>query len=156
MQEVNILMPRRNLNCIISEQELFIHNMSDIVKVGRRKRAVARIFLSEGGTGKFEVNERELGEYFPVEPLRLKVLQPFTVLHLPDGEFDVRVNVNGGGIAGQAEAVRMALARALTETNEEYRSPLKKAGLLTRDPRRVERKKPGLKKARKSTQFSKR
>ncbi|MDX2250374.1 MAG: 30S ribosomal protein S9 [Bacteroidia bacterium] len=130
--------------------------MSDIVKVGRRKRAVARIFLSEGGTGKFEVNERELGEYFPVEPLRLKVLQPFTVLHLPDGEFDVRVNVNGGGIAGQAEAVRMALARALTETNEEYRSPLKKAGLLTRDPRRVERKKYGLKKARKSTQFSKR
>ncbi|MEZ4824730.1 MAG: 30S ribosomal protein S9 [Bacteroidia bacterium] len=130
--------------------------MSDIVKVGRRKRAVARIFLSEGGTGKFEVNERDLGEYFPVDPLRLKVLQPFSVLRLPEGEFDVKVNVNGGGIAGQAEAVRMALARALTEANEEYRSPLKKAGLLTRDPRRVERKKYGLKKARKSTQFSKR
>ncbi|MEZ4773502.1 MAG: 30S ribosomal protein S9 [Bacteroidia bacterium] len=130
--------------------------MSDIVKVGRRKRAVARIFFSEGGTGKFEINDKELGVYFPVETLRIKVLQPFAVLQLPDAEFDVKVNVNGGGITGQAEAVRMALARALTDMNEEYRSPLKKAGLLTRDPRRVERKKYGLKKARKSTQFSKR
>lgn len=130
--------------------------MSQIVTVGRRKRAVARIFLSEGGTGKFEINDRGLEEYFPVKPLQIKVLQPFTTVDKTLGEFDIKINVAGGGIAGQAEAVRMGLARALTSADEENRGPLKKKGYLSRDARKVERKKYGKKKARKSTQFSKR
>ncbi|GAB4427273.1 MAG: 30S ribosomal protein S9 [Bacteroidia bacterium] len=131
--------------------------MSQLVKVGRRKRAVARVFFLESGTGKFEVNGRPLETYFPVAILREKMLEPFSVLGLNPAEFDVQVNVNGGGITGQAEAVRLGLARILSDLNSETNhTPLKRAHLLTRDSRRVERKKYGKRKARKSTQFSKR
>lgn len=130
--------------------------MSQIVTVGRRKTAVARVFLNEAGTGELEVNKRPLATFFPVELLQLKVLEPFKATGLNASEFDIKVNVAGGGITGQAEAVRLGIARALVEINEEYRSPLKQAGLMTRDSRKVERKKYGRKKARKSTQFSKR
>jgi small subunit ribosomal protein S9 len=130
--------------------------MSQVLTVGRRKQAVARVFCNEAGTGKFEVNHRALEVYFPVDLLRQKIMEPFKVLNLNAGEFDITTNVHGGGINGQAEAIRLGIARALIEMNEENRSPLKHAGLVTRDSRRVERKKPGKKKARKSSQFSKR
>ena len=130
--------------------------MSQVVTVGRRKKAVARVFINEAGTGKFHVNKRELNVFFPVDLLRQKIMEPFQVLNLNAGEYDIQANVDGGGINGQAEAVRLGITRALIEMNEENRSPLKHAGLVTRDSRRVERKKPGKKKARKSSQFSKR
>ncbi|MEL6670665.1 MAG: 30S ribosomal protein S9 [Bacteroidota bacterium] len=130
--------------------------MSQIVAVGRRKRAVARVFLNESGTGKMTINKREFDNYFPVELLRLKVTEPFRVLEISEGNYDLKINVDGGGIKGQAEAIRLGITRALIETNEEFRSPLKRAGLVTRDARKVERKKYGKKKARKSSQFSKR
>jgi small subunit ribosomal protein S9 len=128
--------------------------MAVIHKIGRRKTAVARIYLSEG-TGVVTVNKKELNTYFPTATLQYKVLQP---LSLTDNasNFDVKVNVYGGGITGQAEAVRMAIARAMCEVDAENRSILKPEGLLTRDPRMVERKKFGQKKARKRFQFSKR
>jgi len=130
--------------------------MSQIVSVGRRKRAVARVILSEGGTGKFTVNKRELDVFFPFPLMQLKVKEPFTALEVSHSGYDIKVNVNGGGIKGQAEAIRLGLSRALIEANPEFRPALKKAGLLTRDARKVERKKYGKKKARKSSQFSKR
>ncbi len=130
--------------------------MSQVVTVGRRKTAVARVFLNEAGTGNFKINQRSLETHFPLDLLQLKVKDPFRILDLNLGEFDIKVNVQGGGITGQAEAVRLGIARALIEVNEEYRPALKHAGLLTRDARKVERKKYGRKKARKSTQFSKR
>ncbi len=130
--------------------------MDRIVTVGRRKEAVARVFLSEAGTGKFEINKRKFEIYFPVDLLQLKVLEPFEALGLNNGSFDIMVNVDGGGIAGQAEAIRLGISRALIKANPEYRPTLKHAGLLTRDARVVERKKYGKKKARKSSQFSKR
>lgn len=128
--------------------------MAVIHKIGRRKTAVARIYLSEG-TGVVTVNKKELNTYFPTATLQYKVLQP---LSLTDNasNYDVKVNVYGGGITGQAEAVRMAIARAICEVDVENRSILKPEGLLTRDPRMVERKKFGQKKARKRFQFSKR
>ncbi|MCW5516281.1 30S ribosomal protein S9 [Muriicola sp. Z0-33] len=128
--------------------------MEVIHKIGRRKTAVARVYVSEG-KGNITVNKRDLNEYFPTATLQYKVKQPFA---LTDNEnnFDVKVNVYGGGITGQAEAVRLALSRALCEIDEENRSALKPEGLLTRDPRMVERKKFGQKKARKKFQFSKR
>jgi small subunit ribosomal protein S9 len=130
--------------------------MDKIVTIGRRKESVARVFFSEAGTGKFTVNKRELSTYFPVDLLQLKIMEPFKVLELSSGNFDIQVNVDGGGISGQAEAIRLGLARALIKVDPEYRPALKHAGLLTRDARVVERKKYGKKKARKSTQFSKR
>lgn len=131
--------------------------MERLVTVGRRKEAVARVFLSPSGGGSFIVNKRNLDVYFPLDLLRMKINEPFTVLELNPAEYDIKVNVNGGGISGQAEAVRLGIARALIEINEEeYRPALKRNGLLTRDARVVERKKYGKKKARKSTQFSKR
>ncbi len=130
--------------------------MSRIVKVGRRKRAVARVYMNEGGTGSFVVNKRDLGVYFPTELLQLKVGEPFSVLNINRNEYDIMCNVDGGGITGQAEAIRLGISRALVEMNEEFRPPLKRAGFLTRDARKVERKKFGKKKARKSEQFSKR
>lgn len=130
--------------------------MSQIVSVGRRKRAIARIMLSEGGTGKFSVNKKELEVFFPFPLMQLKVLEPFTALEVSKDSYDIKVNVNGGGIKGQAEAIRLGVSRALIEANPEFRPALKKAGLLTRDARKVERKKYGKKKARKSSQFSKR
>ncbi|MEO0895031.1 MAG: 30S ribosomal protein S9 [Bacteroidota bacterium] len=129
--------------------------MSQSIKVGRRKRAVARVQLKPG-SGDFKINKKDLEVYFPIDLFQLKVNEPFTVLGLTSGEFDITANVNGGGIKGQAEAIRLGISRALVEMNEEYRSPLKRAGLMTRDARKVERKKPGLRKARKSEQFSKR
>ncbi len=128
--------------------------MDTIHKIGRRKTAVARIYLSKG-KGKITVNKRDMEKYFPTATLQYKVKQP---LVLTDNEksFDVSVNVFGGGITGQAEAIRLALSRAMCEINEEHRIVLKPEGLLTRDPRMVERKKFGQKKARKKFQFSKR
>ncbi|MCI4667526.1 MAG: 30S ribosomal protein S9 [Bacteroidia bacterium] len=129
--------------------------MSKEIKVGRRKRAVARVILKPG-TGEFIINKRDLATYFPVDLLQLKVNEPFEVLGISSSEFDITANVNGGGIKGQADAIRLGISRALVEMDEENRSPLKRAGLMTRDSRKVERKKFGLKKARKSEQFSKR
>lgn len=129
--------------------------MDQIVSVGRRKRAIARVFFKPGG-GDFKINKRDLETYFPLELQRLKMLEPFRVLDINYSDYNIQVNVDGGGVTGQAEAIRLGLSRALIETNEEFRSPLKRAGFLTRDARKVERKKYGKKKARKSTQFSKR
>ena len=128
--------------------------MEVVHKIGRRKTAVARIYLSEG-KGNITVNKRDLKEYFTTPTLQYKVNQAF---ELTDnlGKYDVKINVYGGGITGQAEAVRLALSRALCEVDEENRAALKPEGLLTRDPRMVERKKYGQKKARKKFQFSKR
>lgn len=128
--------------------------METIHKIGRRKTAVARIYLTKG-KGNITINSRELDNYFTTPTLRYKVQQP---LMLTDNEkaFDIKVNVFGGGITGQAEAVRLAISRAMCEINEEHRLVLKPEGLLTRDPRMVERKKFGQKKARKKFQFSKR
>lgn len=128
--------------------------MEVIHKIGRRKTAVARVYVSQGN-GNITVNQRELADYFPTATLQYKVRQPFSLTET-DKTYDVKVNVYGGGITGQAEAVRLALSRALCEIDEENRGVLKPEGLLTRDPRMVERKKYGQKKARKKFQFSKR
>ncbi|NND16500.1 MAG: 30S ribosomal protein S9 [Eudoraea sp.] len=128
--------------------------MDVIHKIGRRKTAVARVYVSKG-KGNFSVNKRNLEEYFPTPTLQYKVKQPFALTDTTN-TYDVKVNVYGGGATGQAEAVRLALSRALCEINEEHRASLKPEGLLTRDPRMVERKKYGQKKARKKFQFSKR
>jgi small subunit ribosomal protein S9 len=128
--------------------------MDTIHKIGRRKTAVARVYVSEG-KGNITINKRDLGEYFPTATLQYKVKQPFTLTSNEDN-FDVKVNVYGGGITGQAEAIRLALSRAICEIDVENRGVLKPEGLLTRDPRMVERKKFGQKKARKKFQFSKR
>ena len=128
--------------------------MAVIHKIGRRKTAVARVYVSEG-SGNITVNKKEFGIYFPTATLQYKVLQPLAMTENAD-KYDVKVNVYSGGTNGQAEAVRMALARAMCEVDQENRSILKPEGLLTRDPRMVERKKFGQKKARKKFQFSKR
>ena len=128
--------------------------MEVIHKIGRRKTAVARVYLSEG-KGNIIVNDRDLVNYFPTATLQYKVKQAFALTNTEDN-YDVKVNVFGGGITGQAEAIRLALSRALCEIDEENRITLKPEGLLTRDPRMVERKKFGQKKARKKFQFSKR
>ncbi len=128
--------------------------MATIHKIGRRKTAVARVYVTEG-TGNITVNKKEFTTYFPTATLQYKVLQPLSMTENASS-FDVKVNVYGGGSTGQAEAVRMAIARAMCEVNAENRTILKPEGLLTRDPRMVERKKFGQKKARKRFQFSKR
>jgi len=128
--------------------------MDTIHKIGRRKTAVARVYLSDG-KGKITINNRDLNEYFPTATLQYKVKQPFTLTETVDN-YDVKVNVYGGGITGQAEAIRLALSRAMVEIDAEHRLVLKPEGLMTRDPRMVERKKFGQKKARKKFQFSKR
>ena len=128
--------------------------MEIIHKIGRRKTAVARVYMSEG-KGNITVNKRTLEDYFSTATLQYKVKQPFALTNTVD-TYDVKVNVYGGGITGQAEAVRLALSRALCEIEAENREFLKPEGLLTRDPRMVERKKFGQKKARKKFQFSKR
>lgn len=128
--------------------------MAVIHKIGRRKTAVARIYLSEG-SGNITVNKRDLKEYFTTATLQYKVKQALSLTGNEDN-FDVKVNVYGGGVTGQAEAVRMAIARAICEVDAENRAIVKPEGLLTRDPRMVERKKFGQKKARKRFQFSKR
>lgn len=121
---------------------------------GRRKTSVARVQLVPG-TGKITVNKKDVENYVPRADLIKVINQPFAATET-EGAYDVIVNVNGGGFTGQAGAIRLGIARALLNVDPDFRAPLKRAGLLTRDPRMVERKKPGLKKARKASQFSKR
>lgn len=122
--------------------------------LGRRKKAIARIYLTEG-KGEFTINNRDWKEYFSTSILQYVVQQPF-ILTNTESKYDLKVNLDGGGITGQAEALRLAISRALIKIDPEYRPILKSNGLLKRDPRMVERKKPGQKKARKKFQFSKR
>jgi|TARA_B110000003_G_scaffold141562_1_gene143026 small subunit ribosomal protein S9 len=128
--------------------------MEVIHTIGRRKTSVARIFLSKG-KGKITVNKKNYTDYFTTATLQYKIIQPFFLTDT-EGSYDLKVTVKGGGITGQTEAVRLAISRALCKIDEENRSALKPEGLLTRDPRMVERKKFGQKKARKKFQFSKR
>jgi small subunit ribosomal protein S9 len=128
--------------------------MEIIMTLGRRKTAVARIYLKEG-EGKITVNDRDYKDYFPTVILQYQVVEPFNITNTL-GKYDVKVNLDGGGITGQAEALSLAISRALCKINEEYRPALKAKGLMRRDPRMVERKKFGQKKARKRFQFSKR
>jgi len=121
---------------------------------GRRKTAVARVYLKEG-TGVVTINGRDYKNYFPTPTLQYKVTQPF-MLTSNDNKYDVKANIDGGGISGQVEALRLGISKALCEINPEWRLLLKPLGLLRRDPRMVERKKPGRPKARKRFQFSKR
>ncbi len=128
--------------------------MEVIHKIGRRKTAVARVYVTPG-KGNITVNKKDMADYFTTGTLQYKVNQPIAMTN-NDGNFDITVNVYGGGITGQAEAIRLALSRAMCELDAENRAILKPEGLLTRDPRMVERKKFGQKKARKKFQFSKR
>jgi small subunit ribosomal protein S9 len=128
--------------------------MEVINTLGRRKTAVARIFLKEG-SGKIQVNKKDYKEYFPTKVLQFTVEEPLTILGVLD-KYDILANIDGGGFKGQAEALSLALARAMCKINPENRPQLKAKELLRRDPRMVERKKPGQKKARKRFQFSKR
>ncbi len=128
--------------------------MEVIHTIGRRKTSVARIFISEG-KGTITVNKKDYSVYFPTLALQYKVSQPFSLTGT-EGNYNVKITVTGGGVNGQAEAIRLAISRALCQINEENREALKPEGLLTRDPRMVERKKFGQKKARKKFQFSKR
>ena len=128
--------------------------MEVIHKIGRRKTAVARVYVAEG-KGNITVNKKDMAVYFPTATLQYKVNQPLAMTN-NDGNFDITINVYGGGITGQAEAIRLALSRAMCDLDAENRLILKPEGLLTRDPRMVERKKFGQKKARKKFQFSKR
>jgi small subunit ribosomal protein S9 len=128
--------------------------MEVINALGRRKTAVARVYLTEG-KGNITINKRELNEYFPVGTLQYVVQQPLFLCEVA-GQYDIKVNLDGGGLTGQAEALRLGISRALLKISADYRPKLKAAGFLTRDPREVERKKPGQPKARKRFQFSKR
>jgi small subunit ribosomal protein S9 len=122
--------------------------------IGRRKTAVARIYMKEG-SGVITANGKDVNEYFTVPEFRLKVRQPLVELNL-EANYDIKAVMSGGGIKGQAEALRLAIARALVKIDPECKTALKKQGFLVRDPRKVERKKPGQPKARKKFQFSKR
>ena len=124
------------------------------IAVGRRKKAVTRIFLSKG-EGNIIINDKDYRVYFPLVYLQNQVELPFKTIETTE-KFDIKINATGGGVKGQAEAAKLGIARALLLVNPEFRPSLKAAGLLMRDPRVVERKKPGRKKARKSFQFSKR
>jgi small subunit ribosomal protein S9 len=128
--------------------------MEVINTVGRRKSAIARVYFKEG-KGKITVNDRDVAEYFNTDQLVYVVKQPLSELGLTEN-FDIIANMTGGGFSGQAEALRLAISRALVKLNEEHRAALKAKGFLTRDPRVVERKKPGRPGARKRFQFSKR
>ncbi|MDW3197545.1 MAG: 30S ribosomal protein S9 [Cytophagales bacterium] len=128
--------------------------MEVINTVGRRKTSIARVYF-QSGKGEIVINGRDLSNYFPSEVLQIIVKQPLVKVE-EDGNFDIKVNVDGGGLKGQAEAIRLGISRALVATNEEHRPSLKSEGFLTRDPRMVERKKYGRRKARRRFQFSKR
>lgn len=128
--------------------------MEVINTLGRRKTSVARVYLTKG-KGNVTVNKRDYKEFFPVAVLQSKIVQPFALTDTLD-QYDVKVNVSGGGINGQVEAIRLGISRALVEVDAEFKPKLKEEGLMTRDPRMVERKKPGQPKARKKFQFSKR
>ncbi|MDP4680536.1 MAG: 30S ribosomal protein S9 [Cyclobacteriaceae bacterium] len=127
----------------------------DVVNtIGRRKTSVARLYM-QAGKGEIKINDRSLDEYFPFEIYQTIVKQPLVLVE-EDANYDIKLVVGGGGYKGQAEAIRLAISRALVEINPEYRGAVKKEGFLTRDPRMVERKKYGKRKARKKFQFSKR
>ncbi len=128
--------------------------MEVINSIGRRKAAVARLFMSEG-TGKITINKRDIEEYFPSSILQFVVKQPLNKLNVAE-KYDIKINLQGGGFKGQSEAARLAIARALVKVNPEDKPALRSEGFMTRDPRVVERKKPGRPKARKRFQFSKR
>ena len=128
--------------------------MSVINKLGRRKSSVARIYL-KSGKGKITINKRDHKDYFTTDVLQYKIFQPFELTGTK-GKYDATINVTGGGNTGQVEAIRLAISRALVEINADFKPLLKAEGLMTRDPRMVERKKPGQPKARKKFQFSKR
>ncbi len=128
--------------------------MEVVNAIGRRKAAVARVFVSEG-TGKIIINKRDLANYFPSTILQFIVKQPLSKLDATE-KYDIKINLNGGGFKGQSEAARLAIARALVKINPEDKPALRAEGFVTRDPRVVERKKPGRPKARKRFQFSKR
>jgi small subunit ribosomal protein S9 len=128
--------------------------MEIIKTIGRRKTSIARVYV-QPGKGQIKVNDRELNDYFKSEILQTTVKQAL-VLVKQDGNYDVNVNVEGGGVKGQAEAIRLGIARAMVKVSDEHKSPLRKEGLMTRDSRMVERKKPGRRKARRRFQFSKR
>ena len=128
--------------------------MEVINTLGRRKTSVARVYMTKG-KGNVTVNKRDYKDFFPVAVLQSKITQPFALTDT-EGQFDIKVNVSGGGINGQVEAIRLGISRALVKLNEENKPLLKEEGLMTRDPRMVERKKPGQPKARKKFQFSKR
>ena len=128
--------------------------MEVIHKIGIRKKSVARVYMSEG-KGSITVNKKSFEDFFDTETLKYKIQQPFNLTETKD-KFDLMVTVKGGGVNGQAEAIRLAISRALVEFNDEFKPALKSEGLMTRDPRMVERKKFGQKKARKKFQFSKR
>lgn len=128
--------------------------MEVINAIGRRKAAVARVFFKKG-KGKITVNGKDYKEYFAVPMHQNQVTAPFEIVSI-GGDYDVTVNASGGGITGQAEATKLGIARAIVKINAEHKPALKEKGLLTRDSRKVERKKPGLRKARKRSQFSKR
>jgi len=128
--------------------------MEVIHKIGRRKTSVARVYMSEG-KGNIMVNKKSYSDFFDTAILQYKIQQPFSLTETKD-KFDLSVTVKGGGVNGQAEAIRLAISRALVEFNDEFKPALKSEGLMTRDPRMVERKKFGQKKARKKFQFSKR
>ena len=128
--------------------------MEYINAIGRRKSAVARVYVSEG-TGKITINKKDLTEYFPSAILQYVVKQPLALLNVAE-KYDVKVNLDGGGFTGQSQALRLAIARALVKINAEDKKALRAEGFMTRDPRAVERKKPGQPKARRRFQFSKR
>lgn len=128
--------------------------MEIINTIGRRKSAIARIYVSDG-KGQIRVNNKDYQEYFPAKTLQYIVMQPLNLLNVAD-KYDISASLTGGGSKGQAEALRLGIARALVKINEEYKPALKAEGFMTRDPRQVERKKPGQPKARKRFQFSKR
>ncbi len=128
--------------------------MSQVNAVGRRKSSVARVFMKPG-TGQITINKRDHKNYFTVPHLLNEVLAPLQTTET-EGKYDIHINVRGGGIKGQAEAIRLGIARALVEVDAEMKPPLKAKGMMTRDSRKVERKKPGLRKARKREQYSKR
>lgn len=130
--------------------------MSETIhSIGRRKTSVARVYLKKG-KGNITINDKNFEQYFPTGVLQFLVQQPFTIVKEEAGQHDVTAIITGGGVKGQAEALRLAISRALVKINPEYKPALKAASLLTRDPRMVERKKPGQKKARKRFQFTKR
>ena len=126
-----------------------------ILATGRRKKAIARVFMVPNGKGEIIINKKQIDEYFPLDTLKLVARQPLTLTGTAD-KFDIKVNVIGGGLSGQAGAICHGIARALVKADENLKPELKKAGFLTRDARMKERKKYGLKKARKAPQFSKR
>ena len=128
--------------------------MEMINALGRRKSAVARIFVTEG-TGKITINKRDITEYFPSSILQFVVKQPLQLLDVAE-KYDIKANINGGGYTGQSQALRLAIARALVKINADDKAALRKEGFMTRDPRAVERKKPGQPKARRRFQSSKR